>query len=112
MEIVEDVIDGNAVITLSGRIDSTSSGEFEEKLVEVIDGGVHTMVIDFLNVQFISSAGLRVLLLAAKKVKPYGGKVLLSNLSASVKEVFDISGFSALFEIFDSVNSALDSLKN
>lgn len=112
MEIIEDIIDGNTVITLSGRIDSTSSGEFEEKLIEVIDAGTNTMVIDFLNVQFISSAGLRVLLLAAKKVKPYGGKILLSNLSEGVREVFDISGFSALFSIFDSVNDAIDDLND
>lgn len=112
MEIIEDIIDGQTVITLSGRIDSTSSSEFEKKLVSTIDAGTKSMVIDFLNVQFISSAGLRVLLLAAKKVKPYGGKVFLSNLSAGVKEVFDISGFSSLFSIFDSVQEAINSLKS
>ena len=111
MEIIEDLIDGNMVLSLSGRIDSTSAGEFEEKLVSVIDGGAHTLVIDFLNVQFISSAGLRVLLLGAKKIKPHHGKLLLSNLSPGVQEVFDISGFSSLFSIYHSVNDAIDSLK-
>jgi anti-anti-sigma factor len=111
MEMIEDIIDGKTIITLSGRIDSTSSNEFEEKLVSIIDAGTTKMVVDFLNVQFISSAGLRVLLLAAKKVKPNGGKVILSNLSTSVKEVFDISGFSSLFTICASVQEAIDSLK-
>ncbi len=111
MEIKDDKIDGQSVVSLSGRIDSTAAVEFEEKLIEIIDGGCHTMIIDFLRVQFISSAGLRVLLLAAKKVKPYGGKILLCDMSKDVREVFDISGFSSIFEIHDKVTNAIESLK-
>ena len=108
MEIHEDAIDGNVVVGIGGQIDSTAAVEFEEKLVEIIDQGKNTMVIDFLKVKFISSAGLRVLLLAAKKVKPYGGKILLCNLSDDVKEVFDISGFSSLFNIYANVSEAIE----
>lgn len=108
MEINSDIVDGKTVVSLAGQIDSTASKEFEENLVEIIDQGTHTMIIDFLNVKFISSAGLRVLLLAAKKVKPYGGKVILCNLAKDVKEVFDISGFSSIFSIYDSVSEAIE----
>lgn len=111
MEIKDDKIDGQTVVSLSGRIDSTAAVEFEEKLIEIIDTGCHVMVVDFLRVQFISSAGLRVLLLAAKKVKPYGGKILLCDMSKDVREVFDISGFSSIFEIHDKVASAIASIK-
>ncbi len=111
MEIKDDKIDGQNVVSLSGRIDSTAAVEFEEKLIEIIDSGCHTMIIDFLRVQFISSAGLRVLLLAAKKVKPYGGKILLCDMSKDVREVFDISGFSSIFDIHENVSSAIASLK-
>lgn len=111
MEIKEDKIDGHVVVSLSGRIDSTAAVEFEEKLIEIIDRGVHVMVIDFLRVQFISSAGLRVLLLAAKKVKPYGGKLLLCDMSKDVREVFDISGFSSIFEIHENVTEAISAVK-
>ena len=110
MEITVDKVDGQTVVSLSGRIDSTAAVEFEEKLIEVIDGGVNTMVVDFLRIQFISSAGLRVLLLAAKKVKPYGGKLLLCNMSKEVREVFDISGFSSIFEIHDTIQEAVKAL--
>lgn len=103
-------VEGQVVVSLSGRIDSTAAVEFEEKLIEIIDGGCHTLVVDFLKVQFISSAGLRVLLLAAKKVKPYNGKILLCNLSKDVKEVFDISGFSSIFDIHDTVASAASAI--
>jgi anti-anti-sigma factor len=111
MEIKEDKIDGQVVISLSGRIDSTAAVEFEEKLIEIIDRGVHVMVVDFLRVQFISSAGLRVLLLAAKKVKPYGGKLLLCDMPKDVREVFDISGFSSIFEIHENVTNAVNAIK-
>lgn len=110
MEIHEDTIDGHTVVSLAGQIDSTASQEFEEELVTIIDRGTHTMIVDFLNVKFISSAGLRVLLLAAKKVKPYGGKIVLSNLAKDVKEVFDISGFSSIFTIYDTKEDALKNL--
>ncbi|MGE3319118.1 MAG: STAS domain-containing protein [Candidatus Berkiella sp.] len=111
MEITEDKIDGQVVISLSGRIDSTAAVEFEEKIIEIIDKGNNTMIIDFLRIQFISSAGLRVLLLAAKKVKPYGGKIVLCDMSKDVREVFDISGFSSIFDIQENVQSAIDSIK-
>ncbi|MCS5712003.1 anti-sigma factor antagonist [Candidatus Berkiella aquae] len=111
MEITEDKIDGQVVISLSGRIDSTAAVEFEEKLIEIIDKGNNTMIIDFLRIQFISSAGLRVLLLAAKKVKPYGGKIVLCDMSKDVREVFDISGFSSIFDIQDNVTAAVAAIK-
>lgn len=110
MEIKEDKVDGQIVIYLSGRIDTATAGEFEEKLIETIDKNNYTMIIDFLNVQFISSAGLRVLLLAAKKVKEQEGKILLSNMSEVVQEVFDVSGFSAMFEIHKNVSDAVKAL--
>lgn len=110
MEISQDVIDGQVVVSLSGRIDSTAAVEFEEQMIEIIDQGNNTMVVDFLNIQFISSAGLRVLLLAAKKVKPYGGKLYLCNMSKDVREVFDISGFSSIFDIHDSVSDAVKAI--
>jgi len=110
IEIKEEKINNQVVIHLGGRIDSTSAIEFEEKLIEIIDTKCYTIVIDFINVQFISSAGLRVLLLAAKKVKPYNGQILLSSLSADVREVFDISGFSSIFGIHEDISSAISSL--
>lgn len=110
MEISQDKVDGNVVVSLSGRIDSTAAVDFEEQLIQIIDQGTNVMVVDFLNVQFISSAGLRVLLLAAKKVKPYGGKLHLCNMSKDVREVFDISGFSSIFDIHTNVSEATQAI--
>jgi len=111
MEIAENKVENQIVVSLGGRIDSTAAVEFEEKLIQTIDGGARIMIVDFQKVLFISSAGLRVLLLAAKKVKPYGGKILLCGMSKDVKEVFDISGFSSIFEIHEDAEKAVEAAK-
>lgn len=107
MEITQNSVNGRLVVSLGGQIDSTAAAEFEEQIVALIASGNNNLVVDFANVKFVSSAGLRVLLLAAKKVKPYGGKIILCNLSDDVKEVFEISGFSSLFSIYPSLDEAL-----
>jgi len=107
MDINQSSINGHTVLALGGQIDSTAASAFEETLVELINNGTNNMIIDFSKVQFISSAGLRVLLVAAKKVKPYGGKVILCNLSTDVREVFDISGFAVLFSIYNTIDEAI-----
>ncbi|MFO1257233.1 MAG: STAS domain-containing protein [Gammaproteobacteria bacterium] len=109
--IKDEKIDGKTVVTLDGRIDSSAAVEFESHMIQVINGGCNTMLVDFTNLVFISSAGLRVLLLAAKKVRPYGGKVLLCALSQDVQEVFDISGFSSIFSIYKTRQEAIDSMR-
>jgi anti-anti-sigma factor len=73
----------------------------------VIDQGEKRLVIDCAGLDFISSAGLRSLLLAVKKMKAAGGAIALAALQPNVKEVFDISGFSALFTIHGSKADAL-----
>lgn len=105
--IKDEKIDGKTVVNLDGRIDSSAAVEFESRMIQIINSGCNTMLVDFTNLVFISSAGLRVLLLAAKKVRPYGGKILLCALSDDVQEVFDISGFSSIFSIFKTREEAI-----
>jgi anti-sigma B factor antagonist len=107
MEITQNTVNGRLVLALGGQIDSTAAAEFEDQIVTLIAGGSNNIIVDFSKVKFISSAGLRVLLLAAKKVKPYGGKISLCNLSKDVKEVFEISGFANLFSIYESADEAI-----
>ena len=95
------------VITLDGRIDAQSAKELEQQSLTWIDSGEKKLVLDFSAVNFISSAGLRVILLIAKKLEPVDGKVKLCGLNATLKDVFEISGFSKLFVIVPSVAEAL-----
>jgi len=100
--------EGNGtVVQLQGKVDATSAPSVEQALVGVIDQGEKRLVLDCAGMDFISSAGLRSLLLAVKKMKAAGGGISLAALQPNVKEVFDISGFSALFTIHGSRADAL-----
>ena len=107
MEIREDRAGGVLVVAPVGRIDSNTSDAFEKALLEHIAGGQKDVVIDLLGVEYISSAGLRVLLLAANKLRPLSGKLALCSLAKSVREVFELAGLTAVFTIDASRELAL-----
>ena len=85
------------VLALVGRLDTTTAPEFEKALDENIDG-VTGLTIDLAGTEYISSAGLRVLLKAQKAMNAQGGMVV-SNVCPEIKEVFDITGFSEILTI-------------
>lgn len=102
---------GNAVVLeVSGRIDNDTSDVFRLRLAPFLracssDGDY--LVLDFTRVDYISSVGLRVLMLAAKQAKAQGGTVVLAGLHSVVKEIFEISRFNLVFQCFASVRDAL-----
>ncbi|MEI7609253.1 MAG: STAS domain-containing protein [Rhodospirillaceae bacterium] len=99
METKETRIGTVVIIEAQGRIDSNTAKAFEEKLLGAIAPAEPQMVVDCSQLDYVSSAGLRVLLLAAKKVKAARGKLALAGLKPHVQEVFDVSGFSSIFSI-------------
>ena len=80
---------------------------FETALTDLIGQGRRHLALDLGGVEYISSAGLRVILASAKALKDKQGLLLLANPRGPVKEVFDISGFGSVFNIYDSVDAAL-----
>ena len=101
-------IENNAiVVTISGRLDAVTAPEYEKRIRELIDGGNSYFVVDFEPLDYISSAGLRALLLMAKLLKEKGGKVCFANVKGNVRSVFEMSGFTALFKMENSVAKAL-----
>ncbi len=107
MQITEDKREQVTILMVEGRIDSITSGTLEKKILEVMSSGEKNMVINFAGVDYISSAGLRVLLMAAKKSSARGGKLVLAVLGANVQEVFDIAGFIGIFTIVPSQEEAV-----
>ncbi len=99
-----------AVFEVSGRLDATTSPSFESAVVGKIDGGEHKILIDLDNLEYISSAGLRAMLIVAKKLKQVDGKVALCRLQSQIREVFDIAGFTPLFVICAGVDEGLSQL--
>jgi anti-anti-sigma factor len=111
MDIREERKDGFLVLSLEGRLDAVSSKIFEEKVLAVIAGGETRLVIDLSHLDYVSSAGLRVFLVASNRLIPAGGKVVLCSVQEPVKQVFDIVGFYSIFSILGSKDEALDSLR-
>ena len=89
-------------------MDATTSNGLEERLLALIDGGEKQFVIDFSQLDYISSSGLRVLLLSAKRLRGSNGKIVLSSLKEHIKEIFEIAGFSSIFNIFQSQEDAIN----
>ena len=101
-------IENNAiVVSISGRLDAVTAPEYEKIIRETIDSGHIYFVVDFEQLDYISSAGLRALLLMAKLLKEKSGKVCFANVQGNVRSVFDMSGFTDLFKMENSVAEAL-----
>lgn len=95
------------VVGLDGRIDATSAKELEQQCLVWINEGQRQLVFDFSKVAYISSAGLRVFLVIAKRLGAVAGTVRLCAMNPTLKDVFEISGFSKLFTILSTVEGAL-----
>jgi anti-anti-sigma factor len=107
MEIGDEQVGETRVIAPRGRVDSVSSGELERHLVAKLDAGARRLVIDLAGVEYISSAGLRVLLLAAKRLKPPLGTLVLCGLGPGVRTVLELAGFMSLFAVEPGREQAL-----
>jgi anti-sigma B factor antagonist/stage II sporulation protein AA (anti-sigma F factor antagonist) len=90
-----------------GRLDSASSPELELAILERLDGGCRRLVFDLADMDYVSSAGLRVILLAGKKLRASQGKLVIAGMRDMVREVFEMSGFLTLFAVAPSVDDAI-----
>jgi anti-sigma B factor antagonist len=111
MEIIEAKQNDITIIALTGRLDTLSSSSLEDKLLDTINKNQSKIIIDFSQLDFISSSGLRVLLTAGKQMKSAQGRLVLCSLKDHVKEVFDVAGFSMLFKMFSSQEDSIKELK-
>lgn len=110
MTIIQREKDGIMELTISGRLDAVSAVEADKDFNSIIDDGHTNLLVNLNSLDYISSAGLRVLLVVAKRIQQNNGKVVLCALSDNVMEVFEISGFASIFDIFTTYNEALNFL--
>jgi anti-sigma B factor antagonist len=96
------------IVKLEGRLDTVSAPEFDKMIQEQILQGSHRLIMDFSKLDYISSAGLRSVLVAGKNSKSRGGELACCGLKGVVKKVFDVSGFHKLLPIFDSMEDVLE----
>ena len=110
MEIIEKEQSGISIFKLTGRLDSKTSPEFEKKIFDAIENGSKNMIADFEELDYISSAGLRVILKATKDLKRSDGQFVLCAMKDYVKEVFEISGFDSFLPIVTTMDEALEKI--
>jgi len=110
MEISRRKEKNTVVVSVTGRLDAVTSPDFEKELTGLIAQGETLFVLDFGKLDYISSAGLRSVLATTKRLKEKQGKLFLATLKDVVKEVFEISGFSAIIPIYESPDLALSKI--
>ena len=97
-------------IETSGRMDAAMAPNFEAQCRKWMDNGSTIIIADLEKLEYLSSAGLRSILLVSKQLKSAGGKLIFCNVRGAAKEIFDISGFTSMFEFYPSTEKALASL--
>ena len=107
MEIQQDRVGSVLVVAPSGRVDSTTTETLERALAAAFDAGERRLVVDFGGVSYISSLGLRALLVAAKRMRERQGTLVLCGLGDAVRQVFDLAGFLPLFTVDATRSSAV-----
>lgn len=107
MNITIDKAGETNIVAIQGRLDTTNYGELEHHLSSLTENGEKIILLDLAKLEYISSSGLRILLMFLKKLKASEGRFMLCGLSADIKEIFEISGFINIFEIFDNREEAL-----
>lgn len=115
MEITHKGFNRVDLLTLAGRLDAASSAQFKHQIDALFEQGRYRIVLDMADLEYIASPGLRVLIEARKRARDpkltnfEGGDVRITNLPPRIKEVFDLTGFTSLFEIFTDVTEAVGS---
>ncbi len=107
MEMREDRRENGCIMHLSGRIDSSTAPLLEGELNRLIDGGDRKVLLEFSQVTYISSGGLRILLVTAKKLREPGDRFGLCCLPAEVYKILRMAGFTSLFPIYPDEGAAL-----
>src|SRR5258706_7913445 len=113
MVLSERLADRALILAPAGRIDMTTSDQFRERLLPLVDDCVKkgwAVILDFSAVEYISSAGLRVLMLAAKQARASGQTVAVAALQPVVLEIFQISRFDKMLPCYPGVSEALASV--
>jgi len=107
VEIIEEIQDDISIYRLKGRLDSNTSKGLEERLFQTISDGSKRMIVDFKDLNYISSDGIRVILIATKAIKREEGQIMFCCMRDYVKEVFEIAGLGSLLPVVATMDDAL-----
>ena len=115
MEITHKRLNRVDLLTIEGRMDAANAPQLKQQIDSLFEQGRYRIVLDLAGLEYIASPGLRVLIEARKRARDWkltdleGGDVRIANLPPRIKEVFDLTGFTSLFEIYPSTLEAVGS---
>lgn len=107
MEIIQEKVNDVVIVEIKGRLDVTTASDLEQVFTKLLSENQNKVLVECRELEYISSAGLRVLLNAAKQYNKVSGQIMLAGLSQNVKQVFEISGFTSIFPIYATRDEAL-----
>lgn len=106
VEMLDEQKEGVLVVRVKGRVDTATASSVEKRLVESINKGNKQLILDFANVSYLSSTGLRAILVVVKKIKSLSGRLIICNLIPNVRDVFIMTGFDQLIQCENSESEA------
>ena len=107
MKLDTTTIDTVTVVEMEGNLDTNTSVDAQDHIDALMDEGATKLLADFTKVDFVSSAGLRILLATGKRLGSTAGGLRICGLNETVAEIFEISGFSTILNVFPSETDAL-----
>ena len=107
MTIAAETTASATIVSLQGQINSANAAAIEAEVLGLVTGGARNLVLDFSALDYISSAGLRMVLVVAKRLKQHGGQLVLCGMQPHVREVFDIGGFLSILDVQATREDAL-----
>lgn len=111
MDMILRQFDGITMVDMSGRLDSSASGPVMDRLNEIVNAGANKLIVNLKQVSYISSAGLRGILVAAKLVKSSNGEMRLCEPNDFVRKILEESGFANLIRIDDQESQSIAALQ-
>ncbi len=110
MDVTSQRTDAALIVSAEGRVDGANARKFQKAVENVINDGDRAVVLDMAGLNYISSAGLRSILLIAKGLQKRNSQFAVCSLQDPIREVFRIVGFDKIVSIYDSQGEAIDSL--
>lgn len=111
MKIVEEKKGKITVFSLEGRLDSNTCSDVEKRILDSINSGVKAIILDFSALDYISSAGIRILVHCHKELEKQGGNIILSGIPKPIENVLYITGFLPYFKIYERKGQAIASIE-
>lgn len=109
--IAQEALENARLISIAGQLNSGNSTSVENEITGLIDRGDHRLLLDLSSLEYISSAGLRVVLVVAKRLKAERGQLILFGMQPQVREVFEISGFLSILEVAPTREEAISRIR-